>query len=264
MIPLFGNRVEFKAEENAGQLISEVSNRQSELDRGRCFFAHDGVLQYVAVAFSGEGNVLKQRIEAIKGKYPNFHMEIRNEIKTIKISSEGDVPFSVSNARRKYEEEGIIRARCGTTYLTNKNLEYVFNSVHNALFLLGNYLDTKMSEASLIKDVFVLSRNVDETTVYYLDYNKNASLKRTRTVIKRLLCYVTLVLMTLDRTEKAMTASEIMSYIKETEKEKIIVDVCKEITKEFNEYAKKKTTEEGINTLPLALKIKALKRNLHA
>lgn len=187
LIPLFGNRVEFKAEENAGQLIPEVSGRQSELDKGRCFFAHDGVIQYVAVAFSGEGKVLKQRIEEIKSKFPDFHMEIRNDVRTVNISSESDVPFSISNVKRKYEEEGVIRARCGTTYLTNKNLEYTFNPAHNVLLLLGNYLDTKTVEASLIKDVFVLSKDVDEPTVYYLDYNKNASLKRAKTVIKRLL-----------------------------------------------------------------------------
>lgn len=187
LIPLFGNRVEFKAEENAGQLIPEVSGRQNELDKGRCFFAHDGMIQYTAVAFSGEGNVLKQRIEAVKSKFRNFHMEIGNEVKTVNISSEMDVPFSVSNARRKYEEDGIIRTRCGTVYLTNKNLEYLFNASHNVLFLLGNYLDTKMMEASLMKDVLVLSKNIDEPTVYYLDNNKNASLKRAKTVIKRLL-----------------------------------------------------------------------------
>lgn len=187
LIPLFGNRVEFKAEENAGQLIPEVTNRQSELDKGRCFFAHDGMIQFVAVAFSGEGNELKQRIKKIKSKFSNSHMEIRNDVRTVKISSESDVPFGIPTARRKYEVDGVIRARCGTTYLTNKNLEYSFNSTHNVLFLLGNYLDTKMVEASLIKDVFVLSKEIKKPTVYYLDYNKNASLKRAKTVIKRLL-----------------------------------------------------------------------------
>ncbi len=187
LIALFGNRIEFKAEENAGQLISEAATRQSELDKGRCFFAHNGILQYVAVAFSGEGNLLKQHIAEIKSKFPDYHMALGNQIKTTTVTAEGDVPFHVRNARRQYEEEGSVRIRCGTAYLTNKSLEYIFRSTHNALFLLGNYLDTKQMEAALVKDVLVLSENIDTPTVYYIDYNKNAKLKRTQTIIKTLL-----------------------------------------------------------------------------
>ncbi|MBQ8408353.1 MAG: DUF87 domain-containing protein [Clostridia bacterium] len=188
IIPLFGNRIEFASGENAGQLIPQAASRQNELTgaKGLCFYSRGGNLHSVTVAFSGEGDRLKEHIQEVKNKYPDCEMELRSEIRAVRIGNEGDAPFTVKRAKRNYDEDGIIRARLGTTYLSGKALEYPFDSKNNLLFLFGHYLKTKMMEASLIKDTLVLSRDVDEPTVYYIDYNKNASLKRAKTVIKSL------------------------------------------------------------------------------
>lgn len=188
LIPLFGNRMEFKSDENAGQLIPEAAKRQSELEgaKGLCFFSRGGNMQNVRIAYSEEGERLKGHIAEVRRKYPNHQMNIQSEIKAVDVSREGDVPFTVKNAKMKYDEEGIVRARLGKTYLSNKPLEYAFESKNNVLFLYGHYLETKAIEASIIKDIFVLSKDIDEPTVYYIDLNKNASLKRKSTVIKRL------------------------------------------------------------------------------
>ena len=186
IIPLFGNRIEFKSEENAGQLIPQASLRQSELEsaKGLCFFSHGGNLHSVRVAYSEEGEKLKSHIAEVRRKYPNHKMELQSEIKPLKVAREQDAPFTTKRAKSNYDDEGIIRARLGKTYLSNKPLEYPFDSKNNVLFLFGHYLDTKMMEASLIKDTLVLSRDIDEPTVYYIDYNKNASLKRAKTIIR--------------------------------------------------------------------------------
>lgn len=188
IIPQFGNRIEFKSGENAGQLIPQATNRQSELEnaKGLCFYACNGNVHSVRVAYSEEGDKLKSHIAEVKNKYPENEMELQSEIKAVKIFKEADVPFSTKKAKANYDEEGIVRARLGKTYLSNRALEYAFESRNNCLFLFGHYLDTKMMEASLIKDTFVLSRDIDEPTVYYIDYNKNASLKRAKTIIKSL------------------------------------------------------------------------------
>lgn len=188
IIPLFGNRIEFKSDENAGQLIPQVANRQSELEsaKGLCFFSHSGNLQSVRVAYSEEGERLKEHISEVKSKYPSYKMELQSEIKAVKVSNEADAPFTVRRAKSNYDEEGIIRARLGKTYLSNRALEYPFDSKNNTLFLFGHYLETKMLEASLIKDTLALSKGIDEPTVYYIDYNKNASLRRAKTIIKSL------------------------------------------------------------------------------
>ena len=188
MIPQFGNRIEFKSGENAGQLIPQAERRQSELEgiRGSCFYAREGNIHSVRVAFSEEGERLRERIRDVKNQYPDHTMEIRNEINVQRIERESDVPFTVNNAKKNYDK-GVIRTRLGRTYLTNKPLEQLFNPKNNLIFLFGNYLCTKMMEASLIKDVLVLSNDVDEPTVYYIDYNKNMSLRREKTVIKRML-----------------------------------------------------------------------------
>lgn len=188
IIPLFGNRIEFKSEENAGQLIPQASNRQSELAvaKGLCFFSQGGNIQSVRVAYSEEGEKLKAHIADVKNKYPDFKMELQSEIKAVRVSKESDAPFTVKRAKSNYDEEGIIRVRLGKTYLSNRPLEYPFDSKNNTLFLFGHYLETKMLEASLIKDTFVLSKDIEEPTVYYIDYNKNASLRRAKTVIKSL------------------------------------------------------------------------------
>ncbi len=188
IIPLFGNRIEFKSEENAGQLIPQVSNRQSELEsaKGLCFFSHSGNLHSVRVAYSEEGEKLKAHIQEVKDKYPSCKMELQSEIKAVKVAREADAPFTIKRAKSNYDEEGIIRTRLGKTYLSNRALEYPFDSKNNTLFLFGHYLETKMIEASLIKDTLVLSKDIDEPTVYYVDYNKNASLRRAKTIIKSL------------------------------------------------------------------------------
>ncbi len=190
LIPLCGNRIEFVARENAGQLIPQAGSRQSELNstKGSCFFAHgEGNLHYVRVAFSDEEEILRNNIRNVQKKHPNFGMELQSEIKAVMVKKEQDVPFTVKNAKIKYDEEGFIRTRLGTTYLSNHALEYLFNSQNNLLFLFGDYRATKMMEASLIKDTLVLSKNIDAPTVYYLDNNKNASLRRAKTIIKTLM-----------------------------------------------------------------------------
>lgn len=188
IIPLFGNRIEFKSEENAGQLIPQAASRQSELTgaKGRCFYARGGNLHSVTVAFAEEGDSLKAHIRAVKDQYPDSKMELRSEIKAVRIKEEDDAPFTVKRAKRHYSEEGIIRARLGTTYLSGRALEYPFDAKNNLLFLFGHYLATKTMEASLIKDTLILSSDVEEPTVFYIDYNKNASLKREKTVIRSL------------------------------------------------------------------------------
>lgn len=185
IIPMFGNRVEFKAEENAGQLIPEVANRQSELDKkGLCFFSHKRNLQNVRVAFSEEGEKLNAHISEIKYKYPSRKMELQSEISAVKVSRESDAPFTAKNAKLKYDEEGVVRTRLGMTYLSNKPLEYTFESKNNVLFLFGHYLETKKIEASLIKDILVLSKDIEEPTAYHIDLNRNASLKRKSTIMR--------------------------------------------------------------------------------
>lgn len=188
IIPLFGNRVEFKSGENAGQLIPQAAARQSELEgaKGLCFFSHGGDLHSVTVAYSEEGDRLNEHIQQIKNKYPDCKMDLQSQIRAVRVASEQDAPFTTRRAKSNYEEEGIIRTRLGKTHLSNKALEYPFDAKNNLLFLLGHYLDTKNMEASLIKDTLVLSKGIDEPTVYYIDYNKNASLKRAKTAIKRL------------------------------------------------------------------------------
>ncbi len=188
IIPLFGNRIEFKSGENAGQLIPQAAQRQSELEsaKGLCFFSREGNIKNVRVAYSEEGDKLKAHIQDVKNKYPKNKMDLQSEIKTVTIKNESDVPFTVKRAKGNYDEEGIIRTRLGKTYLSNKFLEYPFDSKNNMLFLYGQYLSTKDMEASLIKDTFVLSKDIDEPTVFYIDYNKNTTLKRKETVIKNM------------------------------------------------------------------------------
>lgn len=187
MLPLFTNRIEFKSGENAGQLIPEAEKRQSELDlaKGRCFFSHRGNVHYVSVAYSEEGERLKAHIAEVKEKYPHVHMDLHSKIRAVSVASEQDAPFATKGVKAAYKE-GILRTRLGRTYLSDHPLEYPFDSKNNLLFLFGHYLDTKMMEASLIKDALVLSADVSEPTVYYLDCNKNATLKRAKTVIKSL------------------------------------------------------------------------------
>ncbi|MBE6630229.1 MAG: hypothetical protein E7624_05200 [Ruminococcaceae bacterium] len=189
IIALFGNRIEFKAHENAGQLIPHATNRQPELEKikGSCFFACGGNLHSVRTAYSEEGEKLKHHIEEIKAKYPEYKMELQSNIRAVRIAKESDVPFAVRCAKSNYSEEGVIRMRLGKTYLSSTPLEYPFDSKNNLLFLFGHYLDTKMMEASLIKDTIVLSKGIEGPVVYYIDYNKNAFLKRNKTVIKRML-----------------------------------------------------------------------------
>ena len=188
IIPLFGNRIEFKSGENAGQLIPQAAGRQSQLEgtKGSCFFGHGANLHTVRVAFSGEGEDLKPHIASIQGQYPHQPMALRSRITPQWVSCEQDAPFTVRRAKGNYDDEGVIRTRLGRTYLSNRALEYPFDAKNNLLFLFGHYLDTKKLEASLIKDTLVLSRDVDEPTVYYIDYNKNASLRRAKTAIRLL------------------------------------------------------------------------------
>lgn len=184
---LMGNRIEFKSEENAGQLIPEAATRQSELEstKGLCFYAHGGNVNSLRVAYSEEGAVFKKHIAFVKEKFNDYQMTLQSDIKAYQVKTESDVAFMAKRPRIDYED-GIIRTRLGKTYLSNKSLEYPFDSKNNLLFLFGHYLETKMVEASLIKDVLVLSKTVDEPTVYYLDMNRNTSLKRAKTIIKNL------------------------------------------------------------------------------
>ena len=113
-------------------------------------------------------------------------MVLRSRIEAVRIGDERDVPFTLRRAKDHYDEEGVIRTRLGKVYLSDRALEYPFDAKNNLLFLFGHYLDTKLMEASLIKDTLVLSRDVEEPTVYYVDYNKNATLRRAKTAIRRL------------------------------------------------------------------------------
>lgn len=196
IIPQFGNRFEFKAKENAGQLIPEVESRQSELSQGHCFFEQDDNLRFVTVAFSEEGDALKHQIDKIRNKYPNEQMTVQNAVTAVRISEEGDVPFTVKNsrnsvhslelARGEYIDEQLIRVRLGKTDIYNDYLEYTFSEKNNLVFLFGDYLDTKVMEASLIKDVLVLSGDIEVPVVYYLDNNTNVNQRKKDTLIKRL------------------------------------------------------------------------------
>ena len=188
LIPLFGNRMEFQSGENAGHLIPQAESRKNELERtkGVCFFSSGGDLHKVSVAFAEEGDRLKEHILEVKNKYPGTKMELRSEIRSVRIEKESDVPFTVKRAKLNYDEDGIIRTRLGTTYLSEKSLEYPFDSKNNLLFLFGDYSKTKVMEASLIKDTLVLSNDIDEPSVYYIDYNKNETLRRKKTIIKNL------------------------------------------------------------------------------
>ena len=188
IIPLFGNRIEFMSEENAGQLIPQAAGRQNQLEgtKGSCFFSNSANLHSVRVAYAGEGESLKQHILAIQTKYPHQKMVLRSRIEAVRIGDERDVPFTLRRAKDHYDDEGVIHTRLGKVYLSDRALEYSFDAKNNLLFLFGHYLDTKLMEASLIKDTLVLSRDVEEPTVYYVDYNKNASLRRAKTAIRRL------------------------------------------------------------------------------
>jgi hypothetical protein len=137
------------------------------------------------VAYSEEGEVFKQHTAMVRNKYSNYEMILQSNIKTQVITNEKDVPFIAKRPKIDYED-GIIRMRLGKTYLSNKSLEYPFDSKNNLLFLFGHYLETKTMEASLIKDTLVLSNNIEEPTVYYLDMNRNTSLKRAKTIIKEM------------------------------------------------------------------------------
>ena len=194
IIPQFGNRFEFKARDNAGRLIPEAEGRQIELSRGRCFFAQGDDLRLVTVAFSGDD--VSGHIGEVCKKYPGHQMTVQNIVTAIRVSKEEDVPFLVKKAKDisrsyqiakyDYNEEQFIRTRLGKTDIYNDYLEYMFSENNNVLFLFGDYLDTKLMEASLIKDVLVLSEDIEAPTVYYLDNNKNAKLRKKDTVIKRL------------------------------------------------------------------------------
>lgn len=195
IIAEFGNRVEFKAQENAGQLIPQVANRQSELEQGRCFFERDNNLRFITVAYSGEKELLTSHIKNICEKYPSSKMSLKNVVTTVRVAKEEDAPYfhktsqdanySLQMARGAYENEGRIRVRLGKTDLTNLSLEYTFKRENNVLFLFGEYLATKTMEASLIKDTLVLSNKIEEPTVYYIDYNQDVLLGIKDTVIKR-------------------------------------------------------------------------------
>ena len=194
IVAQFGNRVEFRANENAGRLISGVENRQHELERGKCFFLQNDNLHFVTVGFSGDD--VSDRIKAICRQYPNHKMTVQNIVQTVRIAKENDVPFRMKNAKddaaamekakKDYCDEQFIRIRLGKTDIYNDYLEYTFNDSNNLLFLFGNYLDTKVMEASLIKDVLVLSSDIQAPTVYYIDNNKNAKYRKKDTIIKRL------------------------------------------------------------------------------
>lgn len=188
IIPLFEHKIEFKSKENAGQLIPEVAKRQGELEaaNGLCFYSCKGNLKSVRVAYSEEGEVLKNHIVKIRNKYSDYQMELQSEIKAFEVNKETIIPYNSKRAKYDYDEEGIIRTRLGKVYLSNRNLEFSFESKTNSLFLFGHYLDTKEMEAALIKETLILSKHIDEPTVYYLDLNKNASLRRVKTLIKEL------------------------------------------------------------------------------
>ena len=185
---LFGNRIEFSSGENAGQLIPEASDKQSLLtgSKGLCFYSNGGNVRTVKVAFSDEGEVIHNHINNVRKKYPNSIMKLQSDIEATKVNSDKDAPFTVRNAKDAYDEEGAIRTRLGKAYLTSKSVEYVFESSSNALFLFGHYLQTKEIEASLIKDVLTLSKDIDSTVAYYIDLNKNKSLKRHDHIMKHL------------------------------------------------------------------------------
>ena len=188
LIPLFEHKIEFKSKENAGQLIPEVARRQGELEsaNGLCFYSCKGNLYSVRVAYSEEGEALKNHLVKIRNKFSDYHMELQSEIKAYEVDKNNMVPYLSKRAKYDYDEEGIIRTRLGKSYLSNKRLEFSFDSKYNSLFLFGHYLETKEMEAGLIKETLNLSKHIDEPTVYYLDLNRNASLKRAKTIIKEL------------------------------------------------------------------------------
>ena len=185
---LFGNRIEFKSGENAGQLIQGAEDMQSTLTgaKGLCFYSSGGGISTVKVAYSESGEKLACHIGRVKDKYPSHTMKLQSEIKADRIAKEGDAPFTVRNARAAYDEEGIVRTRLGKSYLSNKSVEYPFDSSNNVLFIFGHYLETKAIEASLIKDILVLSKDIDSATAYYVDLNKNKALRRRDNVMKRM------------------------------------------------------------------------------
>lgn len=188
LIPLFRNRIEFRSGENAGQLIPQAATRQNELEgiKGACFFWQSGNTHTVRVAYSEEGEQLKAHIQQIKEQYPGQSMVLRSRIEAFPVKREQDAPFAGRQTQQQYDEEGILRTRLGRTYLSGKPLEYPFDSGNNLLLLYGHYLDTKELEAALMKDTFVLSGDGEQPVVYYIDYNKNASLRRAKTVVRRL------------------------------------------------------------------------------
>lgn len=185
---LFGNRIEFKSGENAGQLIPEASEMQSTLvgSKGLCFYSNGGSISTVKVAYSEEGEKLKAHINSVKAKYPSHKMELQSEIKAQRVENDSDAPFTVRNAALAYDEEGILRTRLGKAYLTNKSVEFPFDSSNNTLFIFGHFLETKAIEAALIKDTLALSKDIDNTTAYYINLNKNNALRRHDNIMKRL------------------------------------------------------------------------------
>ena len=116
--------------------------------------------------------------------FKQFGIEKEEDVPYFHKTSE-DPSYSLQVATKAYENEGRIRVRLGKTDLTNLSLEYTFKRENNVLFLFGEYLATKTMEASLIKDTLVLSKNIEEPTVYYIDYNQDVLLSSKDTVIKR-------------------------------------------------------------------------------
>lgn len=195
IIPQFGNRFEFRANENAGQLIPSAESRQGELGKGRCLFEQNNDLRQITVAFSGDD--VSGYVDDICNQYSAHKMTLQNIVNVTRISHEDDVPFLVNNpqdrprsleiARNAYNDDGFIRVRLGKTDIQNDPLEYTFTENNNLLFLFGNYLDTKMMEASLIKDVLVLSEDIPSPSVYYIDNNKALKLKKRDHIMKHLM-----------------------------------------------------------------------------
>lgn len=121
------------------------------------------------------GSYVKNSDEEIRVSLSEVNRTINQRIMTLSQSGYPDV--------LKYNRENQDNPMPILMVLLNG---YPFDAKNNLLFLFGHYLDTKLMEASLIKDTLVLSRDVEEPTVYYVDYNKNATLRRAKTAIRRL------------------------------------------------------------------------------
>ncbi len=195
IIPQVGNRVEFASNENAGNLIELAEKRQSELGPGLCLLESNKNISLATIAFSDESEALEERIKRACNKYPDHRMQLQNVVSATRIFCEEDVPYTVRDesdapnaqkiAIRNYTKDWSIRVRLGKRDLFNSPLEYTFNNNNNVLFLFGRYSDTKLMEASLIKDTLVLSRDIDAPTVYYVDCNDDVNYRDQSTVIKR-------------------------------------------------------------------------------